>query len=491
LAELKSDAIIISQVFVDDFMNGLAGLPNRESKSAQELWLTQAAMHSIHAVFPPPEILNHQGGKDSISQKKVDKGDAKFQTEKEMLGVMLRGALGSERLVGLPLAKRDKYVGAIQEALDSPAHRVGLNSFQKIVGKLQFAAQTLPAMWGFFTPLYQAMLNKGPREFVGLGKRSEVRESLSDLITMLNWAHEQPSHITELVPSHAPHFYGTVDASSVGFGGTFLPCTTWIAPTVWRLEMPVDLRDSVRNGQLTMVDCEFAGYFIWNCMLVDRLEAEGIETAGMNSHCLSDNSPTVGIVNRQASRAKSPMPSRTLRWLAMRQRFYRLGPQSVAHVAGAINTMADFPSRSYEQGFGPSADAPFALEFSHRYPLPPQLGSWKLARPRDEICSAAFLLLRKIKDGPTLVNARSGDFGVNLPQALANTLTCSQPKKPTNTWNEASCSWPLVQPCGRVSSEGMDQLLGRKLSERFAHVDRYWQIEDLRTLGDEIRAKPI
>jgi hypothetical protein len=36
----------------------------------------------------------------------------------------------------------------------------------------------------------------------------------------------------------------------------------------------------------------------------------------------------------------------------------------------------------------------------------------------------------------------------------------------------------------------MDQLLGRRLSERFAHVDRYWQIEDLRTLGDEIRAKP-
>jgi hypothetical protein len=174
LAELKSDAIMISQVFVDDFMNGLAGLPNRESKPAQELWLTRAAMHSIHAVFPPPEILNHQGGKDSISQKKVDKGDAKFQTEKEMLGVMLKGAPGSERLVGLPLAKRDKYVGAIQEALDSPAHRVGLNSFQKIVGKLQFAAQTLPAMWGFFTPLYQAMLNKGPREFVGLGKRSEV-----------------------------------------------------------------------------------------------------------------------------------------------------------------------------------------------------------------------------------------------------------------------------------------------------------------------------
>jgi hypothetical protein len=36
----------------------------------------------------------------------------------------------------------------------------------------------------------------------------------------------------------------------------------------------------------------------------------------------------------------------------------------------------------------------------------------------------------------------------------------------------------------------MDQLLGRRLSKRFAHVDRYWQIEDLKTLGDEIQAKP-
>jgi hypothetical protein len=32
----------------------------------------------------------------------------------------------------------------------------------------------------------------------------------------------------------------------------------------------------------------------------------------------------------------------------------------------------------------------------------------------------------------------------------------------------------------------MDLLLGRKLSECFAHVDRYWQIEDLQTLGNEI-----
>ena len=82
--------------------------------------------------------------------------------------------------------------------------------------------------------------------------------------------------------------------------------------------MPPDLKQAVIDGLLTMVDCKFAGYFIGDCHLFDMVEAAGEPVEGMSSHFYSDNSPSVGIVNQQSSQAKSPMPARTLRWLAWR-----------------------------------------------------------------------------------------------------------------------------------------------------------------------------
>lgn len=491
LKGIRGDGTFLLQVFVDDFMNALGGHPHRASKVAEQRWITRGSMHSIHSTYPPPEITGHQGGKDSISSKKVNKGDALFEISKEMLGLLLRGGTGKDRTVGLPANKRDRYVAAIDKALISPAYRLSKLQLQSILGKIQFASLALPAMRGYLTPINRAMVGKGEKDFIGLGKASELREVLTDLRTMLGWAHDRPSHISELVPCHLPHYYGTVDASGVGFGGTFLPCTRWMQPGVWRLALPADLSKAVTEGTLTMVDCEFAGYFIWSCLLTDLLKEEGLLVAGMNSHCMSDNSPTVGIVNRQATRALSPMPSRALRWLAYRQRFMRLGPQSIEHVAGETNTMADFPSRCYEQGYtsGAKEDERFLQEFTNRYPLPPQLKSWRLVRPRPEICSAAYLLLRKIKDGVSRVPGPNGEPGVDLPAALASTLTYQASKGAAGTWNEATCSWPLLRPCGKACSTS-DLPLARKLRERFESVDRYWQAEDLRTLGDQIRARP-
>ena len=38
-----------------------------------------ATLHAMHSIFPPPEISGHQGGKDPISRKKLEKGDARFK----------------------------------------------------------------------------------------------------------------------------------------------------------------------------------------------------------------------------------------------------------------------------------------------------------------------------------------------------------------------------------------------------------------------------
>ena len=92
---------------------------------------------------------------------------------------------------------------------------------------------------------------------------------MEDMKHMMYLSWTSPSHITELVPEHLLHYYGTVDASGIGLGGVMLPCTRWLQPTVWRLEMPPDLNRAVQDGTLAMVDCEFTGYFIANCMLHD------------------------------------------------------------------------------------------------------------------------------------------------------------------------------------------------------------------------------
>ena len=49
--------LAVSWVYVDDFVNGLAGPPLHPKQWQQLLWFGRAALHSIHAVFPMPEAL--------------------------------------------------------------------------------------------------------------------------------------------------------------------------------------------------------------------------------------------------------------------------------------------------------------------------------------------------------------------------------------------------------------------------------------------------
>ena len=168
-------------------------------------------------------------------------------------------------------------------------------------------------------------------------------------------------------------------------------------------------------------------------------------------------------------------------------RYYRAGPQTMQHWAGEFNTMADIPSRSYDKGFPGNADDEFLEYFSNTFPLPLQLKSWRLVQPRAEICSAAFSLLRKIKDEPRDRTTSFGDFGASLPKVLTSTLTSPTSREPTSTWNERTCSWPLLLPCGKVCPTAKSPFPERRLRERFASVGESWQIEDLRTLGERIK----
>ena len=479
--------LLVNRVFVDDFMNGLAGAPGRKRRRLEQTWVARAALHGIHAVFPPPDVLEHEGGRDSVSTKKLAKGDARFKLKETMLGFDLHGAQGRQRTVGLSDSKCLRYRAQIRAALARPGRCLPLREFQKIHGRIQHAAGAMPCMRGFMTPLNRALAS-APL-FVGLGKGSEVRETLADFDHLLGLARHHPSHITEIVPPDLPHYYGYVDFSAVGMGGVWLPCTRWLPPVVWRARNPPHVEAEVRkmNGAINNNDGECAAIVVGEFLLDHLL---GGDVAGVSTHLGSDNSASVGQQQRKASRATHKQAQNLLRWQALRQRWTRRGPADCDHIPGLSNGLGDIPSRSYEEGFPEASDDDaFLADFSHRFPLPPQLGSWRLAQPPTAVTSAIYSLLQGTRDSTTHPATSSGAAGLGLPVSLANTLFSLTSNPTTTTWNESTCSWPLLTPSGEVTSLKAPELQHRRSREHFSGAPPAWSPEDLKTLGDQMRGR--
>ena len=151
-------------------------------------WVTRGTMHGIHAVFPPTDVTGHTGGKDSISEKKLKKGDAAWATGKTMLGLFIQGEPGVGRTIGLPAEKTDLYVESLENALAKK--KMMLRDFLKVSGRVRWASTAIPSIKGFMAPCNRAAAGKGPKHFVGLGKDREVREALETFRSLLLLAKE-------------------------------------------------------------------------------------------------------------------------------------------------------------------------------------------------------------------------------------------------------------------------------------------------------------
>jgi hypothetical protein len=479
-----TEFMMLAAVFVDDFMNGVALAPGSGSGGLLILlWVARCAMHAIHAVFPPPEITGHDGGRDSVSTKKLLKGDAAWMPQKLLLGFIADGSPEEGRTIGLPREKTDSYRAHLRQILQ--ANYVSLREFQKLQGRLQHSSFAMPSMRGFMTPL-NATLRKAPQT-IGLGKASELREVLEDFDIMLEAACVRPSHITELMGPYLPHYYGYCDASADGAGGVWLPATRWCPALVWRLRWPAWVEAEVRkkHGRITNSDVECAAIFIMECILEHYITAN---SAGVATWLGSDNSPSVSWNTRMASRSMSRIPDRMLRLLAMRQRITRRGPMDINHVKGILNGMADFASRAFASD--PSYEG-FTLSFTHKFPLPAQLGSWKLVPVPSGIVSATLSILRMEPLRTTAPGPATGAPGLDFPALLANTLPCTPSSARPTTWNEQGCSWPLLSPSGKVCSTTESVLVTRRSRRHSSVALPTWSTTALQTLGDEIRPKRI
>lgn len=424
----------MTAVFVDDFI--LAAVENSDGSMLRRF--SRAALHSIHGLFPPPSKSGHVGGKDPISQKKLDKGDGRFCTGKEILGFELDGI---HRTIRLPPSKAGAIIHEIKRLLRK--NRVPLKRFQSITGKLQHAALILPSAKSLFTPLNQAL--RGSPGFIMLPKVSEVRAALLDFTVLIADLARRPTHVDELV-AHQQDYVGYCDASAFGAGGVWFSGDKALPPTVWRVVFPQDITQAVVSydnpqGILTNSDLEMAGVLLHQLVL-ERLV--NIRHAQSVIHC--DNTPSVAWVTRMASQATSPVAHRLLRGMAMRQRTTQSIPPVVVSIAGVANTLADVASRKLPPNAHVSApevpDEHFLTYFQTRFPLPQNI-SWQIVHPNTDMLSNVISTLRgkrlKLQRWTTPPAPQAGPGGSATPPKVTQTPTSAASIEPSNS----SSSWPL------------------------------------------------
>ena len=379
------------QVYVDDFC--LAATQSKDERHIPTI--SRAGIHSIHSVFPPPEVTGHENGKPPLSPKKLDKGDGQWRVKKEKLGFEWNGR---RRTVRLPKEKAKKYVCETKTMLHKK--RAPIKKFQTAVGRLRHAAVILPAAAGFFTPINNALKpgdDGRQRSHIGLGLRSEVREVLLDLTVLLKLLSRRPTHVREIVPE-MPKFAGYHDAAAEGGGGVWFSLQQQMQPLLWRLAFPEDIKKSVvslnnQGGTITNSDLELAAEVC--AIAVILYHAPIIRHQALGTLC--DNTPTVSWITKMASKANTPISGRLIRGLAILLYCHHAGPLLTLHVPGDDNTMADIASRptKAKQLFRrcTNSDDDFTSAFSSEFPLPDGQ-TWRLVTIQDWIVLNIFETLR-------------------------------------------------------------------------------------------------
>jgi hypothetical protein len=286
----------MSAVYVDDFC--LAAVEDASGTLLQRM--ARATHHAIHSVFPTPEATGTPDAKDPISEKKLAKGDARWNPQKEILGYWLDGI---QRTVQLPPSRAKNLLREVKSLLKKKW--VPLKRFRSISGCLQHAARILPAAKAFFTPLNNAL--KGMPAFVGLSRHGKVRHAILDFAAVIRDLASRPTHVNELVQQPLD-YAGYCDASAFGAGGVWFGACKHLRPIVWRVQWPKDITDAVVStttpgGLLTNSDLEMAGVILQEAVLEAGLGPTQMCSVQTAIGC--DNSPSVAWTTRMATHSAS------------------------------------------------------------------------------------------------------------------------------------------------------------------------------------------
>ena len=161
-------------VYLDDFIG--TAVENASGKLLDSI--SKADFYGIQRIPPPPEVTGNTGGKYPIYIKKMQKGDARWITEKEIVGFLVDG---KAKTFTIPNIKAEDIVAEIRKILKKKW--IPLKRYRRIIGNLRHVAIILPSTKGLFLPINKAL--KGGHPIIGLGNISEIRVALLNLATMV------------------------------------------------------------------------------------------------------------------------------------------------------------------------------------------------------------------------------------------------------------------------------------------------------------------
>ena len=217
--------VTVIEAFVNDFM-AVTNNPDPVHLCS----ISQAMLHGIHSIFPPPSRHGPYRG-DSILEKKIAKGKGQWSHTKEILRWDVNGI---DYTISLPIEKEAKVLAQIRQIL--PQKVVLLKEFQKLAGSLQHIFFIMPGGWGFPPPIHHAM-------------QGDIKIVLKDWCTIIRQVSAIPNHVLQLI-NGLPDFLGYCDLCHIGVGGVLFGITKKLASLCGDLSVP---RTSKRHSSLSTI----------------------------------------------------------------------------------------------------------------------------------------------------------------------------------------------------------------------------------------------
>ena len=443
------------EVYIDDFIGLIQSVNKNEI-----LKFTRCILKGIADIFPPPHLTNSKMEPPISAKKLVEEGA--WETKKEILGWLLDGLA---RTIQLPHQKCDKLLAELR-TIRRTKHNIKLNALQKLQGKLTFTSIGIPLGKPLLGTLDKeiAIADRHNKKYVKISP--SIQNYCRTWAGVIHLMRRRPSHVNELTKRDTNAYRGFVDASKWGVGGVWFAGTKPLAPFVWFVEWPEDIRNKLispanPNGTLSISDLELIGILMHWLALEQAVTPADLLHQSPAIWC--DNLPGVSWIYKFRT-SKSHVASAILLALATRLHKNKTGLIAVDHISGLFNTLADVASRKHSTN-----PATFLVQFTKQFP-PPQNACWTLFQFNNKLKSLIFSTLQQ-KQLTMASWSRLCVKGCDFSELGPNGLLSSSPKyNPTFKMSTENHSWT----CWLPSPAMLDKAAFHEENSKFAPKRSRW-----------------
>jgi len=274
-----------------------------------------------------------------VSQSKIDKGDATFNTKQRLLG----WDVDSHSMhIRLPTHRVDRLRSLLHTY--SNCKHTTCRKWQRLLGELRSMTLAIHSTQYMFCALQYPLLATTSHRFRIPGLARQALHDWNDLLTTLQ---RHPVPIAMVIP-HAPHYWAASDASGVGMGGFWMPSniTKDTQPCIWRYQLPDTIKSCLLTplnptGTITINDLELAA-----AQVGFATQSQHAPLLPFTSTCLAtDNTAAAAWLSKGSTTSAGP-PAYLLPLMAQACRSNN-SALSTVYTPGNTNHIADFLSRSF------------------------------------------------------------------------------------------------------------------------------------------------